>query len=206
MSKKFIYIYRRVSSTSQKVDRQLENMPYENTTEGSVVYKVFQDKTSGKNFDRKGWQELREQVREGDDLYIHSLDRMGRNLVEIMHEVNYLVKEKKVTLHLVKEGFVLVGGEELNAMVKMMLQIMGAVAEMERELINERRMEGIAAAKAAGKHCGRPAKGRADKEAVLQALAEGKSIREVAKLFGITSSMVYRMKEAATPKQEDKAA
>lgn len=186
-------VYRRVSSTGQNLDRQLSNLPFKTNDE----YRVFHDKTSGKNFDRPAWKALREYIREGDDIYIHSLDRMGRNLLEILQEIDYLVKEKKVNLHLDKEKLDLLGGEELNTMVKMQLQIMGAVAEMERELINERRREGIAAAKAAGKHCGRPAKGQADPEAVMRALAEGKSIREVAKDFGISPSMVYRIKKAA---------
>ncbi|EOJ5376495.1 recombinase family protein [Escherichia coli] len=186
-------VYRRVSSTGQNLDRQLHDLPFEDTAE----YKVFHDKTSGKNFDRPAWKELRSYIRKGDHIYIHSLDRMGRNLLEILQEIDYLVKEVKVNLHLEKEKLDLLGGEDLNPMVKMQLQIMGAVAEMERELINERRREGIAAAKAAGKHCGRPAKGHADPEAVMKALAEGKSIREVAREFGISPSMVYRIKNAA---------
>ncbi|ELS5869632.1 recombinase family protein [Escherichia coli] len=190
-------IYRRVSTTDQNFARQLPNMPFENTEE----YKVFHDKTSGKNFDRPEWKALRDYIREGEDLYIHSLDRMGRNLLEILQEVDYLVKEKKVNLHIVKDGINLMGGEELNPMIKMQLQIMGAVAEMERELIAERRKEGIAAAKAAGRHLGRPAKGlrlvEVNKEAVLAALAEGKSIRKVAEEFNISKSMVHRIKAAA---------
>lgn len=186
-------IYRRVSTTGQNLDRQLPDMPFESAKD----CKVFHDKTSGKNFDRPAWKALRDFIREGDDLYIWELDRMGRNLLEILKEVDELVRVDKVNLHIVKDNIHLVAGEEQSAMVTLQLQIMGAVAEMERKLIAERRQEGIAAAKAAGKHCGRPAKGHADKEAVLQALAEGKSIREVAKEFGISPSMVYRIKAAA---------
>ncbi|EPA7305178.1 recombinase family protein [Escherichia coli O9,30:H25] len=191
------FIYRRVSTTSQKTDRQLENMPKENTND----CRVYEDKTSGKDFDRPEWKALRATIRKGDDLYIHSLDRMGRNLLEILQEVDYLVKEKKVNLHIVKDNIDLVAGEELSPMVALQLQIMGAVAEMERKLIAERRKEGIAAAKAAGKHLGRPAKGlrlvEVDKEAVLAALEEGKSVRKVAEEFNISKSMVQRIKTAA---------
>lgn len=189
------FIYRRVSTTSQKTDRQLTDMPFEDTDD----YRVYEDKTSGKNFDRPAWKALRACIRKGDDLYIHSLDRMGRNLLEILKEIDELVKEVKVNLHIVKDGINLMGGEELNPMVKMQLQIMGAVAEMERELIAERRREGIAAAKAAGKHCGRPPKGlrraEVDEEAVLAALAKGDSIRKVAEDFNISKNMVCRIKE-----------
>lgn len=191
------FVYRRVSTTDQNFARQLPDMPFESTKDCLV----FHDKTSGKNFDRPMWKELRTHIREGEDLYIHSLDRMGRNLLEILQEVDYLVKEKKVNLHIVKDGINVMGGEDLNPMLKMQLQIMGAVAEMERELIAERRKEGIAAAKAAGRHLGRPAKGlrlvEVDKEAVLAALEEGKSIRKVAEEFNISKSMVQRIKAAA---------
>lgn len=197
-------IYRRVSTTDQNFARQLPNMPFENTEE----YRVYHDKTSGKNFDRPEWKALRDYIREGDDLYIWDLDRMGRNLLEILQEVKYLVEEKKVNLHIVNKGIDLWGGKELDPMIKMQLQIMGAVAEMERELIKERRQEGIAAAKAAGTHCGRPAKGlrrvQVDEKAVLAALEEGKSIRKVAEEFNISKSMVQRIKEDAV-NNEDKA-
>lgn len=186
-------VYRRVSTTSQNLERQLPDMPFESTED----CKVFHDKWSGKNFERPAWKALRGYIREGDDLYVHELDRMGRNLLEILKEVDELVKVVKVNLHIVKDNIHLVAGEELSPMVALQLQIMGAVAEMERKLIAERRQEGIAAAKAAGKHCGRPAKGHADPKAVLQALAEGKSIREVAKELGISPSMVHRIKTAA---------
>ncbi|MCZ0319076.1 recombinase family protein [Escherichia coli] len=197
------FVYRRVSTTSQKTDRQLPDMPFEDTDD----YRVYEDKTSGKNFDRPAWKALRACIRKGDDLYIHSLDRMGRNLLEILKEIDELVKKVKVNLHIVKDNIHLEGGEELSAMVELQLNIMAAVAQMERKLIAERRQEGIAAAKAAGKHCGRPPLGlrraEVDEKAVLAALAEGNSIRKVAKDFNISKNMVCRIKEEAA---EDKAA
>lgn len=190
-------IYRRVSTTDQNLDRQLPDMPFESDKTKEIM--VFHDKTSGKDFDRPEWKALRRYIREGDDLYIWELDRMGRNLLEILKEVDELVKEVKVNLHIVKDNIHLEGGKELSAMVALQLQIMGAVAEMERKLIAERRQEGIAAAKARGVHCGRPAKGlrlaEVDKEAVLAALEAGKSVRKVAEEFNISKSMVQRIKK-----------
>lgn len=189
------FIYRRVSSQDQNLDRQLPDLPFESNAE----WKVFHDKKSGKNFDREGWKEMLKFVREGDEIYMHSLDRMGRDLLSILKEIDHLVKEVGVTLHFRKECIHLVGGEKLNAMQNCMLNMLAAVAQMERELINERRLEGIAAAKAAGKHCGRPPKGlsraEVNEEAILAALAEGKSVRKVAEEFNVSKSMVHRIKQ-----------
>ena len=190
------FIYRRVSTCDQKLDRQLPDLPFEHTED----YRVFSDKKSGKDFNREGWKDMYRQLRKGDDLYIHSLDRMGRNLLEILKEIDKLVKEKGVNLHIVSDNIYLEVGKEVNPMVELQLNIMGAVAQMERKLIKERQREGIEAAKAKGVHCGRPAKGlrlvEVDKEAVLAALAEGHNVSEVARNFGITRQMVYRIKNA----------
>ncbi|EHR7341686.1 recombinase family protein [Escherichia coli] len=189
-------IYRRVSSCDQNFNRQFSNLPFEDTAE----YKVFDDKASGKDFNRKGWEDMLAYIREGDEVFIYSLDRMGRDMLGIMKVVDYLIKEKKVTLHLEKEGLTLKAGEDLNPMAKAMLQMLGMFAELERSLIKERQKEGIAAAQAKGVHCGRPAKGlrraEVNEEAVLAALAEGQNVSEVARNFNITRQMVYRIKAA----------
>ncbi|ELM6137725.1 recombinase family protein [Escherichia coli] len=194
MKRKFVY--RRVSTCDQNLDRQLPNLPYDDTKE----YLVYSDKKSGKDFEREGWKALVKAACEGDEIYIHSLDRMGRNMLGILKELDYLVKEKKVTLHFEKESLTLKAGEDLNPMANAMVQMLGMFAELERSLIKERQKEGIAAAKARGVHCGRPAKGlrfaEVDKEAVLAALAEGHNVSEVARNFGISRQMVYRIKAA----------
>lgn len=189
-------IYRRVSTCDQNLDRQFSNLPFEDTAE----YKVFNDKASGKDFNREGWEAMLKYIREGDEVFIYSLDRMGRDMLGIMKVVDYLIKEKKVTLHLEKEGLTLKAGEDLNPMAKAMLHMLGMFAELERSLIKERQKEGIKAAKAKGVHCGRPAKGlrraEVNEKEVLAALAEGQNVSEVARNFNITRAMVYRIKAA----------
>lgn len=190
------FVYRRVSTTEQNLDRQLPDMPFKETEDCLV----FSDKKSGKDFEREGWKDMCNRLHRGDELYIHSLDRMGRNLLEILKEIAYLVKEKGVSLHIVKDNIHLEVGKEVSAMVELQLNIMGAVAQMERKLIKERQKEGITAAKARGVHCGRPAKGlrrvEVDEKAVLAALAEGQNVSAVARNFNITRAMVYRIKAA----------
>lgn len=194
MKRKFVY--RRVSTEEQNLDRQLPNLPYDDTKE----YLVYSDKKSGKDFEREGWKALVKAAGEGDEIFLHSLDRLGRNMLGILKELDYLVKEKKVTLHFEKESLTLKAGEDLNPMANAMVQMLGMFAELERSLIKERQKEGIAAAKARGVHCGRPAKGlrraEVDEEAVLAALAEGQNVSAVARKFGISRQMVYRIKAA----------
>lgn len=185
-------IYRRVSTREQNLDRQFPDLPFASNEE----YKVFHDKKSGKNFEREGWKAMLDYLREGDEVFVYSLDRMGRDMLGILKAVDFLVKEKRVTLHLEKENLVLKAGEDVSPLAKMMLQMLGMFAELERNLILERQREGIEAAQARGVHCGRPAKGKADPETVLAALAEGKSVRKVAEEIGITPSMVQRIKQA----------
>ncbi|MBO0269352.1 recombinase family protein [Escherichia coli] len=194
MKRKFVY--RRVSTTDQNLDRQLPNLPYDDTKE----YLVYSDKKSGKDFEREGWKALVKAAGEDDEIYVHSLDRMGRSMLGILKELDYLLKEKKVTLHFEKEHLTLKPGEDLNPMATAMVHMLGMFAELERSLIKERQKEGIAAAKARGVHCGRPAKGlrraEVNEEAVLAALVEGQNVSEVARKFGISRQMVYRIKAA----------
>ena len=135
--------YIRVSSFEQNTDRQLE---------GIHIDKLFTEKVSGKNTDRPKLQALLEYVREGDTVIVHSLDRLARNLDDLRGIVQTLTG-KGVKVQFLKEGL-LFSGEE-NPMSRLLLSVMGAFAEFERELILERQREGIAIAKQKGLYKGR---------------------------------------------------
>jgi DNA invertase Pin-like site-specific DNA recombinase len=137
--------YARVSSKDQNLDRQLDAF----TKEG--VEKVFQEKVSEKS--RDGRTELKAALafaREGDTFIVLSLDRLARSLHDLLSITEELSK-KGVFLKSLHEDIDLSG-----PCGKLMFDIFGSIAEFERNIINQRRIEGIQAAKAKGKHLGRP--------------------------------------------------
>lgn len=138
--------YVRVSTLDQRTDRQLD---------GLQLDRIFEDKVSGKNMrDRPQLEEMLKYVREGDVVYVHSMDRLARNLEDLLGLVRRLT-EKGVTLIFLKEKLSFDPLQTASPMSRLILGVMGAVAEFERELIHERQREGIALAKARGAYKGR---------------------------------------------------
>lgn len=135
--------YIRVSSIGQNVDRQLE---------GIELDEVFVDKVSGKDTNRPALADLLKHVRKGDVVVVHSMDRLARNLGDLRTIVDGL-NSRGVTVEFKKENLSFSGDD--TAIAKLLLNVMGAFAEFERNLIKERQMEGIAIAKAKGKYKGR---------------------------------------------------
>jgi DNA invertase Pin-like site-specific DNA recombinase len=138
------YSYQRVSTMKQDERRQ------DISLEGFKIDKKYVDKVSGKNADRPQLNKLKLDARSGDTIYVESISRLGRNVDDLRELVAYF-REKEVTVHFLKEGFSTSGN-----MYKFLLTILGAVAEMERELIVERVREGISKAKSHGTRSGKP--------------------------------------------------
>ena len=132
--------YIRVSSVDQNTDRQLD---------GTELDKIFTDKCSGKDTNRPQLQLLIDFVREGDTVFVHSMDRLARNLDDLRKLVSNLTS-KGVIIKFMKENLVFTS--EASPMSTLLLSVMGAFAEFERALIRERQKEGIAIAKKAGKY------------------------------------------------------
>ena len=138
-----IYGYCRVSAKDQNLARQLEAMKsYKNIDE------TFCDKQSGKSFDRPEYERLKSVVTKGDEVIIKELDRLGRNKEGVKDEIKWF-KEHGVTLRILELPTTLIdfnGQEWLADMVNnIIIEVMGAVAEQEREKIGKRREEGILA-------------------------------------------------------------
>lgn len=174
--------YIRVSTADQNLNRQLS---------GVELDKVFEEKCSAKTVDRPIWNQTIDYVREGDTLHIHSLDRVCRSGAGDAIEIVELMQSKKVSIVFHKEGLTFNG--KMSAAQKGVLGILASVAQMERELIRERQQEGIEAAKAAGKHLGRPSKVTPEK--VKELRAQGLSISKVAAQLGISPSTVNRLQK-----------
>ena len=179
MSKRIGYI--RVSSASQNTTRQLDNIELD---------KIFEEKISGKNTQRPALQELINYVREGDSLFVHSIDRLARSLKDL-HELIATFKENGVSVSFVKNN--LTFSSDTNSPTdNLMLNMLGSFAEFERELIKERQAEGIAKAKEAGKYSGR--KETIDRDRLRQLISEGKKPSVIQTELGISKASFYMLK------------
>ena len=135
--------YVRVSSADQHEDRQLKALePYE-------IKEIFIEKVSGKNRNREQLKLALNFVREGDVFYVTDLSRLARNLRDLL-SISEVLKEKKVRLVSLKENI-----DTETAHGKLMFQMVGAIAEFERENLLERQREGIEIAKSKGVYKGR---------------------------------------------------
>ena len=177
--------YARVSSQDQNLDRQLEMF------KSIKPDRIFTDKASGKNMDRLGFQDMLSYVRDGDHLYVASMDRLARNLKDLL-EVSELLQKKGVAIHFLKENLSLIPSGDQSPISKLLLSMMGAVAEFERALIRERQAEGIALARTRGVY-----KGRAPVSATLisqakEKIAMGVPISRVAKNLKIGRTTIYK--------------
>lgn len=150
------YGYVRVSSISQNLDRQIEDM----YKFGLKDKEIFADKQSGKDFERTNYQKLKRKLKSKDLLIIKSIDRLGRNYGIIIEEWKDLVNAKNVDIKVIDMPLLDTHVEGKNLVGKfisdIVLQILSFVAENERENIKKRQAEGIRIAKAKGKHLGRP--------------------------------------------------
>ena len=141
--------YIRVSSVNQNTDRQLDGIELDET---------FIEKQSGKSADdRLQLQACLTHLRKGDTLHVHSIDRLARNLTDLKKLVTTLT-DKGVAVYFHKENLRFLANDESDPMQNLMLNMMGAFAEFERSIINERRREGVKKALEKGVKFGRTAK------------------------------------------------
>jgi len=149
--------YARVSGIDQNDDRQMIAM----REQGISPECVFADKQSGKDFERRAYKALMENLKPGDLLYIKSIDRLGRNYDEIQRQWRVLTQERCVDIAVIdmplldtRRGKDLLG----TLIADLVLNLLSFVAQNERENIRQRQAEGIAAAKARGVRFGRAIK------------------------------------------------
>ena len=175
--------YIRVSSLGQNTDRQLV---------GIALDKIFEDKASGKNTDRPQLAVCLEHLRLGDNLHVHSIDRLARNLKDLQTIVDAL-KVKGISVHFHKESLIFDPSTN-NPMQELMFQMSGAFAQFERTLTIERQREGISAAQARGQKLGAPAKLTLPQvEEMKSLLVVGADKSKIAKQFGISRPTLYKI-------------
>lgn len=173
--------YIRVSSTDQNTDRQL-------SATGIEFEKTFKDECSGGSTNRPGLDRLLEYVRQGDVVHVHSIDRLARNLQDLLSLLKALTNNG-VSVRFHKENLTFTGKD--NPFQELQLQIIGAVAQFERSMIKERQREGIEKAKAQGAYKGR--KKSIDRRLVHHLKDQGLGPTAIAKEMGVSRMSIHRI-------------
>ncbi|MEB9381672.1 recombinase family protein [Bacillus cereus] len=176
-----IFGYARVSTKKQSLDMQLDELKRYGCEE------IITEKESGTKKDRKELQLLLSKLRKDDTLVVYKLDRLGRTmhqLVNLLQEFN----EKSIHFVSIKDGI-----DTSTTMGRFLFHIFGAMAEMEREVINERVISGVAAAKARGREGGRKKAHTPQQiQGMMEMLDAGKTKAEVCEMFNVARATLYR--------------
>lgn len=191
--------YLRTSTESQNLDRQLHAI------EKEEVDRIFCEQLSGKDTNRPVFQKMMNFVRSGDEVVVVSLDRLGRNYLDVKETVRIL-HENNIQLTVLDAPFLKfnTGNQTLDqAMSDMFISLLGYIAQNERENMLTRQKQGIDQARRRGVYKGRPlkyheqAKNPQDKlvfNNVNKQLDEGMPVRRIARENGISKSTVYEIK------------
>lgn len=180
------YAYIRVSSQGQNTERQLSDT-------GIKFRRTFKDEASGKNTDREGLKDMIEFVQEGDTVHVHSIDRLGRSLVDLKNIVTEL-NEKGVSVKFHKENLEFSAGTS-NPIHTLMFNMLASFAEFERSIIKDRQREGIEKAKAKGTYK-KDKRKKVEYAELNKAIESGMSYRQVAEKFNVGVGTVDRAVKA----------
>ncbi len=174
--------YIRVSTVLQHTDRQLLNIPCD---------REYCDKLSGKDICRPQLQALLDNLRQGDTIQVHSMDRLARNVQDLLQLIDVIIK-KGANIKFFKENLIFYADKKADAFQRLMLTLLGAVSEFERAIILDRQKEGIAIAKAKGRYRGSQKKltGTQVNE-IRQLVTEHQKISSIAKKYGVSRQTIY---------------
>ena len=174
--------YMRVSSIDQCLDRQLD---------GVKLDRVYEEKVSGKDRERPQLKECISFLRQGDTLHIHSMDRLSRNLKDLLNIVSELV-DKNVAVTFKTENLTFAGKD--NPMGYLMLSVFGAVNQFEIANLKIRQREGIAKAKARGQQFGRKSLSKKKIKEINNRLDAKQKVSEISVAMNIGTSTIYKYK------------
>jgi DNA invertase Pin-like site-specific DNA recombinase len=198
------YFYSRTSTVLQNSARQIETFK---SHEGFDPSRLFVERIQG----NIPFMERPEAVRMFDELtnqsepctvVVDSIDRLGRNLIDILHTIDLFTKNK-INLKSIKEGFTtLLDNGDVNPMAQLVISCMGSIAEMNRNQIKQRALEGIKVAQALGKYQGRKVGATQTDEKLLQRhqsivkkLQKNISIRDISDITGASSATICKVKK-----------
>ena len=188
------YAYIRVSTNGQNIARQLEEIKSLNVD----MKNIFIDYQSGKDFNRKNYKRLVKKVRKNDTIIIKSIDRLGRNYIEIGEERKYLTQFKKVNMIVIDMPILNTKDRPDNLVGKfvadLVLQLLSFIAENERNNIKQRQAEGIKIAKLNGIKFGRPPFIITDdfKESVQKYRKKELTLESILKKYKISKTSFYK--------------
>lgn len=179
-----LFGYARVSTTEQNLDRQIDILKRE---AGIDEENIFTDKITGATLVRPAFETLQKILREGDTVVTESLSRLSRSTKDLLNIIEDW-QRRGITYISLKETL-----DFSSSTGKLVLTVMASICEFERNIIKDRVVEGLAAARARGRVGGRP---RADKKALDKAIklydSKTHSIKEIKEITGISPSVLYR--------------
>ena len=189
--------YARVSTAHQNTDRQIDALKEYGINERDIIV----DKQSGKDFNRMGYQSLKENMlRTGDTLVVKELDRLGRNKQMIKEELEYFKANGiRVKILNIPTTLIEVDGQDwvMEMVSNILIEVMSSIAEEERLKNHQRQSEGIEAARAKGVEFGRPKiKKPENYEEVMQKVSIGEiKAVDAMKLLGVRKTSFYKLKK-----------
>ena len=176
--------YARVSTLEQNLDMQIQAL------RKAGCKRIYSEKISGGKVEREEYSKLKEFIRsEEDTIVVYKLDRLGRSLKHLVSEVQWF-EEKKIGFKSLQENI-----DTSSANGKLFFHIFASLAEFEKDLIRERTMAGLKAARARGKKGGRPRKVTDEKLMMMRKLYNDKSneIDDICKTFSISRATLFRL-------------
>ena len=190
-----VFAYGRVSTAAQTPSNQLHEL--QSLGHEIQPQRWFSDTISGKmpSSKRPEFMKMLERMEAGDMLLVSKLDRIGRDMVDVISTLRSLAARS------IRVKVLALGDVDLTSTAgKAVVGILAVVAEMERDLLVERTQAGLARAKAEGTPLGRPAKtSKEDRQQIRERLAKGDTVSQVARDFGVSRGTVINVREKALP-------
>lgn len=186
---KYCIGYARVSTQEQNLDLQQDALKQ------AGCVKIITDEASGSIADRPGLMKLKDTLREGDTLVVWRLDRLGRSLKHLI-EFIYHLENKGIGFKSLHETI-----DTTTSSGKLVFHIFGALAEFERNLIKERSMAGLTAARTRGRLGGRPKRLNTDKRKLVVEMYRDRkrTVKEICQIVGISKPTLYKYLKEKLP-------
>ena len=174
--------YARVSTVGQTLEAQLDQL------KAAGCSRVYREKVSGAKVDRKELGRLLKSLGEGDQVVVTRIDRLARSVFELFAIVKKIIDAGGQFLSLAEPW-----ADTSTSTGRLMIAVLGGLADVERDLIRTRTGEGRARAKARGQHMGRPPKmTAAQKREARQRRKDGESVADLARSYGVSPAAIYR--------------